>query len=117
VGEKFGWVFRDVASALFDISHCDAAKLKENERISWNVPFHSTTLNSSSRSICCIGCYNELCNVHWYENCEFHCANVPNHQFVSLLEEAHSEYGELIHHTNIRWICQWVCFEKMMQFV
>jgi hypothetical protein len=41
------------------------------------------------------------------------CANALNHQLVALLEEVDSEYGELVH-TNIRWLCHWVCFEKMM---
>jgi len=35
----------------------------------------------------------------------FICASAPNHQFVALLEEADSEYGELINHANIRWLC------------
>jgi len=45
------------------------------------------------------------------------CASAPNHQFVALLEEADIEYSELIHHTNVRWLCQCVCFEMMLRFV
>jgi len=45
------------------------------------------------------------------------CASAPNHHFVALLEDADSKYGELVHHTNIRWLCQWVCFETIMRFV
>jgi len=43
----------------------------------------------------------------------FICASAPNHHFVPLLEEADSEIGELIHHTNVRWLWRWVCFETM----
>jgi hypothetical protein len=49
-------------------------------------------------------------------------ANVPNHQFVALLEETDSENDELIHRTNTipggyGWLCQWVCFGTVMRFV
>ena len=56
MGEKIGWIFSDGALALFDVSNCDAAILKNDERISRNGLFPSTTLNSSSRNFCCIGC-------------------------------------------------------------
>lgn len=34
-------------------------------------------------------------------------------QFLSLLEEGESEYGELNYHTDIMGLCQWVCFENI----
>jgi hypothetical protein len=34
----------------------------------------------------------------------FICVNAPNRQFVALLEEADSEYGESIYSTNIMWL-------------
>jgi hypothetical protein len=33
-----------------------------------------------------------------------HASALNHHEFVAFLEEVENEYGEIIHHTNVRWL-------------